>query len=292
MPRASVLAFLTAAVVLASPSIAAAQKSAADDPGRWELQSARTVPPAYWQGITATPGGSFVFSGFVGLFRTTAAIKETNNNGIVIPEEVKDAEGYNHIGDLTYDRADGGRLVLPLECYTPGQPNGGNTCGTGAFGVADPRSLAWRYVVKLDPAFIKKAMWVEVSPDGQSLWTQAGRDLLRYRTADVTAQHTGAIRPAQTLRGAASLGQYTGATFHKGRLLAALGRPKGLQVWSIDVRTGKKRLEVSRRILGESEGLATVGNRVLWTIMPSAQGGATPTYGKNKGAMVTLRPAT
>jgi hypothetical protein len=288
MSRALVLACLSSLLVVVP---AHAQKAAPDDPGRWTLQSAKRIPPAYWQGVTTTPGGGFVFSGFVGLFRTTASLKETNNVGLVIPDEVKNAEGYNHIGDLTYDRAEGGRLILPLECYTPGQPNGGNTCGTGSFGVADPTSLQWRYHVKLDPAFIKKAMWVEVSPDGQSLWTQAGRDLLRYRTADVTTQQTAPIRPVQRLKGAASLGQYTGAAFHRGRLLAAVGRGNSLQVWSIDVRTGRKRLEVSRRILGESEGLAVAGRRLVWTIMPAAQGGRTPTYGAGRGAMVTLSPA-
>ena len=268
-----------------------AQKADARDPGTWKLESAKRIPPAYWQGITTTPGGSFVFSGFVGLFRTDASVRERNNQGVVIPDEVSKGEGYNHIGDLTYDRAEGGRLILPLECYTPGQPNGGNTCGTGSFGVADPTTLQWRYHVRLDPAFIKKAMWVEVSPDGRSLWTQAGDDLLRYRTADLTARQTAPLRPVQTLRGAASLGQYTGAAFHRGRLLAAVGRGRALQVWSIDVRTGRKRVAISRRILGESEGLATNGRRLLWTIMPAAQGGQEPTYGAGRGAMLSFTAA-
>jgi hypothetical protein len=286
VPRLLALALL---LVLATAAPAAAQKAAPDDPGRWTLGSAKRIPPAYWQGITTTPGDAFVFSGFVGLFRTNVSLKETNNQGLVIPDEVGKAEGYNHIGDLTYDKAEGGRLILPLECYTPGQPNGGNTCGTGSFAVADPRTLQWRYHVKLDPAFIKKAMWVEVSPDGASLWTQAGNDLLRYRTADVTAQQTAPIKPVQTLKGAASLGQYTGAAFLGGRLYAALNGPN-LQVWSVDLRTGKKRREASRRILGESEGLTVRGKKLYWTVMPAAQGGRTPTYGAGKGALLTLTP--
>ena len=28
-------------------------------------------------------------------------------------------------------------MLLPLECYYPGQPNGGNTCQTGSLAVAD-----------------------------------------------------------------------------------------------------------------------------------------------------------
>ena len=50
---------------------------------------------------------------------------------------------------------EGGRVLLPMECFTPGV---GNTCGTGAFGVADPATLAFRYYVKLDPADIPKAL--------------------------------------------------------------------------------------------------------------------------------------
>jgi hypothetical protein len=204
---------------------------------------------------------------------------------------VKNAEGYNHIGDLAYDRREGGRLILPMECYTPGGPNGGNTCGTGAFAVADPRTLRWRYYVKLDPAFIRKAMWVAVSPDGRSLWTQHERDLLRYDTAQLTPTQTQPLRPVQRLRGAAPLGGYTGATFFGGRLHVAITRPRGLQVYSIDVRTGRRRLEISRRILGESEGLETIGRRLYWTVMPNAQGGARPTFGPNRGALLTFTPA-
>ena len=48
--------------------------------------------------------------------------------------------------------ADGGRILLPLECYYPGTPGGANTCQTGSIGVADPDTLQWQYYVKLDPA--------------------------------------------------------------------------------------------------------------------------------------------
>ena len=43
-----------------------------------------------------------------------------------------------------------------------------------SIGVADPDTLAWRYYVKLDKSFIDKAMWAEVSPNGQLLWTSSG----------------------------------------------------------------------------------------------------------------------
>jgi hypothetical protein len=273
-----------------APASAHAQGAAPDDPGRWRFDGATRIPVAYWQGIAASPARSLFFSGFVGLFRTSATLKESANQGVVIPPDVSEREGYNHIGDIAYDRREGGRLILPMECYTPGRPNGGNTCGTGSFAVADPRTLQWRYYVKLDPAFIKKAMWVEVSPDGESLWTQAGDDLLRYDIAGLKPTPTAPLRPVQRLRGAANRGQYTGATFHGERLLAAIGARNGIQVWSIDMRTGRKRLEISRRVLGESEGLAKVGAKLYWTVMPAAQGGRTPTYGTNRGALLRFTP--
>ena len=37
-----------------------------------------------------------------------------------------------------------------------------------------PTRSRWRYYVKLDPAFIDKAMWAEVSPNGKLLWTSNG----------------------------------------------------------------------------------------------------------------------
>jgi hypothetical protein len=282
------LAGLVAAAALAPA--AHAQGPLDDDPERWRFDGATRIPVAYWQGIAASPARTLYFSGFVGLFRTDEKVRERGNQGVVIPPDVTDREGYNHIGDLAYDRREGGRLILPMECYTPGRPNGGNTCGTGSFAVADARTLRWRYYVKLDPAFIKKAMWVEVSPDGESLWTQAGDDLLRYDIAGLTPTQTAPLRPVQRLRGAANRGQYTGATFHGGRLLAAIGARNGIQVWSIDTRTGRKRLEISRRVLGESEGLAKVGARLYWTVMPAAQGGRTPTYGTNRGALLRFSP--
>ena len=100
-----------------------------------------------------------------------------------IPPAVEQAEGYNHIGDPTWDPGEGGRVLLPLECFTPGV---GNTCGTGSFGVADPATLDFRYYVKLDPAEIPKAMWAETSPDGSLIWTSSGDDLLAYRSTEVS----------------------------------------------------------------------------------------------------------
>ena len=54
-----------------------------------------------------------------------------------------------------------------------------------------PRTLAWQYYVKLDPAEISKAMWTEPSPDGRWLWTSGGTDLLAYDASQIAPVNAG-----------------------------------------------------------------------------------------------------
>src|SRR5215218_7173818 len=149
-----------ALVVLA----AFAQSAGARDPGRWTLTGWSSVSNLYWQGMTSDPRGNVYFDGTIeGLYRTARSLRQTAANDAAIPAGVRATEGYNHIGDIAWDDAEGGRVLLPLECFDSVK---GNTCGTGSIGVADPATLGSRYYVKLDPAEIPKAMWVETSPDG------------------------------------------------------------------------------------------------------------------------------
>lgn len=286
---------LVAAAALALPPAAGAQ-----DPGHWRLTKVSPIPLAYNQGIAVSPLRQLFFTSTSGIFRTTASLRETANTAVTIPPEVTASHGYNHIGDLTYDRAEGGRLLLPLECYSPGQGPGGkgNTCGTGAIGVADPRTLRWRYMVRLHPRSIKKAMWAEVAPGGRWLWTQDGQDLLRFdlrRIRRANAAPTGPrLRPVQRLNHAVPPSGITGATFHRGRLLVAGGNDGPfMQVWSISLKIGERRLEIERRIAGESEGLATFrafGGTLHWSILPFDSQGREPTYGRDRGALLSFRP--
>src|SRR5829696_9166711 len=152
-PRSVLLpAMFLVALLAAAPSHAA-------DPGRWTEVRRSPIPIFYYQGVAADPAKNFFFDGInVGLYRTDAALNETGKSDNVVPADVSTREGYNHIGDIAYDLREGGRVLLPMECYVPRGPNGGNTCGTGSIGVANPETLAWRYYVKLDPQDIKKAM--------------------------------------------------------------------------------------------------------------------------------------
>lgn len=262
------------AVIAAVVFVAACPVARAEDPGRWLLTGASSVPLTYWQGLTSDPAKERIFfvGVFEGLWQTTPSLRQAAGVGGAIPPDVKAMEGYNHIGDPTWNPGEGGRVLLPLECYTPGV---GNTCGTGSFGVADPTTLGFRYYVKLDPAEIPKAMWAETSSDGELVWTSSGADLLAYRSSDISAANAapGAapIRAVRRLAGAVPPSGVTGAVFRNGRLLLA-GETEGTyQIWSIDTDSGQRRIELETSLCGESEGLdliPTLGGRLHWLIAP------------------------
>jgi hypothetical protein len=267
----SLFAVLASTVVL---GLSATPTARAQDPGRWLLTGASSVPITYWQGLTSDPAeANLYFVGvFEGLWRTTPLLRQTAGVPAAIPAAVKQAEGYNHIGDPTWNPGEGGRVLLPLECFTPGV---GNTCGTGSFGVADPGTLGFRYYVKLDPAEIPKAMWAETSPDDSLIWTSSGNDLLAYRSTEVSQANRAPsgplLDPVRRLADAVPPTGVTGAVFRGGRLLLA-GEANGVyQVWAVDPASGERRLEVQMSICGESEGLDvihTLGGKLHWLIAP------------------------
>jgi hypothetical protein len=291
-----------AALALAASAAPAAQ---AESPppgvqafGRWALTAVDPTPLQFFQGLTHTTAGDFLFVGvFQGGYRTGPDLQTLASNGALIPPAVQADPGFNHIGDPTFDRAEGGRLLAPMECYFPGTPNGGNTCRQGGIGVVDPTTLAWRYWVRLDPADIPKAMWAEVSPDGKLLWTSSGKDLLAYATADISLAHAATssastpIRPVRRLVGAVPPSGVTGAAFVGRRLLLA-GELNGyLQVRSVDLQTGAQRPEIT--LLGvsaESEGLDLLdarGGELHWLLSPFGDNGP-PTFGSTHTELLSF----
>lgn len=292
------IAWLAAVVLGIGVGVGAAPAYAA-----WRLTNTTTTSIAYNQGIAVDPGrDNFFFDGVTspftsGLYRTDSNLGLTAFNLDVIPSTT---EGYNHAGDLSYDRV-GRRVLLPLECYYPA--SGGNTCGVGAIGVADPVTLRFLYYVNLDTAQIAKAMWDEVSPDGRWIWTSSGTHLLVYRAADVNPATAGQQR-AGTLSGIVGydLGDVlpaagvTGAAFlgdgfsHSPRLLLALNRGSYSEVVAYDTATardGSPRLVTGTPSVvatlpqsflnNESEGLATtspfeasgvLGGVLHWQMLP------------------------
>jgi hypothetical protein len=289
---------VAAGLVVAAALLGAGPARAAAQPDRLRLADARAVPIEYFQGLTHDRAGARDFDGVVrGLYRTDRGLHERARMADAIPPVVAATFGFNHIGDLTFDPSAGGRLVLPLECFTPGAPNGGNTCGQGGFGVADPATLAMGYVLPLDPSDIAKAMWAEVSPDGALVWTSSGPDLIAYRTADLSAANAAAgvrIRPVARLPGAVPPSGVTGAAFLDGRLLVAGQATGPLELWSVDVRTGARRREAVLRVAGESEGLDVLDDGhglVQWLVTPFDPRGRPPTYGVGHSELLSLVPA-
>ena len=302
-PRGSRLA---ASLVAACALLAIlASSAAAADPGRWAETGRSTIPINYYQGVTSDPQTNLFFDGvYSGLYRTDSQLRETARNDDVIPPAVRLAEKYNHIGDITWDAGEGGRILLPLECYYPGTPGGGNTCGTGSIGVADPTTLQWRYYVKLDPQDIKKVMFAEVSPDGSLLWTSSGNKLLAYDMADITAANAvGAVgakmpRPVRTYPNAVPPSGITGATFYRDGRFYVAGQSAGpFQVFSIDLTNEttalNERLEIERQIVGESEGLdvfRSLGGVLHWQIQPYNSENQVPTYDPKSGTLLNFVP--
>ena len=279
--------------------------SAAATHSGWTHTGFTPIPIEYYQGVTNDPLGNWYFDGiYTGLYRTDPALRrETGRNPNVIPPAVLRDEGYNHIGDISYDAREGGRILLPLECYYPVAPEP-NTCQTGSIGVADARTLQWKYYVKLDPAEIPKAMWVEISPDGELLWTSSGNDFLAYRADDVRfANRVGApgaqpIKAVKRLTNVKPPAGPSGAVFYEGRLYTAGQSGDNFRVWSSNVEGNEsqidQRLEIQRTIIGESEGLAVnprCGGLLHWMVMPFNLPPRPPTYGPNRGALLHFVPS-
>lgn len=259
----------------------------------WTLASTTTASIQYNQGVTFDQAlGNFYFTGVSStsnsaLYRTNATLSLQAASTAVIPPT---KQGYNHAGDLTFDAknlssTDTGkpRVLLPLECYYPN--SGGNTCGSGAFGVVDPTNLKFLYYVRLWTGQIQKAMWDEVSPDGRWIWTSSGTHLLAYNAADVNkmtadnqvagvwggigATDLGAVLPTGDVTGAAF---YVDPVSGAPRLFLALNRGTYFQVVSYDTGTAlngspvllsatpRSETTVTKSFSNnESEGLAVTG---------------------------------
>ena len=129
-------------IAIAVSMVGAPTASAAD---LWTETGRSITSVNYWQGVTFDTGSrTFNFDGPAeGLWRTDATLSRLAGKSTGIPSSVKISEGWNHVGDLSFDATSGARLIVPLECYYPSASDP-NTCKTGGLGVVDPVTLAWR----------------------------------------------------------------------------------------------------------------------------------------------------
>jgi hypothetical protein len=253
----------------------------------WNLASTSTASAAYNEGITFDQAdGNFFLTGVSStsnsaLYRTDATLSLQAANTAVIPST---KQGYNHAGDLSFDPV-ARRVLLPLECYYPN--SGGNTCGSGAFGVVDPTDLKFLYYVRLWTGQIQKAMWDEISPDGHWIWTSSGTHLLAYKAADVNqttannqlagvwggigAKDLGAVLPTSAVTGGAF---YVDPASGASHLFLALNRGTYFQVISYSV------------------GTASDGSPVLLSATPSSEFTVTQSSSNNESQGLAVTGAS
>ena len=145
----------------------------------------------------------------------------------------------------------------------------------------------------LDPADIPKAMWAEVAPGGNELWTSSGDDLLAYDTAAIAPGAPVPLRPIRRLAGAVpAFRRDRGRVLPRAPVLAGQGGGT-LQLWSIDV-SGATAPQLELELPGvaaESEGLDVLdarGGVLHWLLSPFAPGGRPPTYGTGHSELLTF----
>ena len=109
---------------LAACVCAAFAPAAADarDPGRWVLTGASSIPTNYWQGLTSDPPSERVFfvGVFEGLWRTTPACARPPGTAPRSPPTSRPPRATTTSATRP-GTGDGGRVLLPMECYYAGR---------------------------------------------------------------------------------------------------------------------------------------------------------------------------
>jgi hypothetical protein len=269
-------ATMRALIAAAALALALPASAQAADPGLWIKTSQLQKPATYRQGLASDPVNHDVFfsGSFNGITRTHDEV-EIKKNTQAIPRDVADREQYNHIGDIAFDPAEGGRLLLPLESYAPLQPDT-NPSKTASIGVMDAKTLAWKYYVKLDPSEIDKAQWVATDAEHGLVWTIGDVSLLAYNLADINpanaAPTAAPIHSVRRLDNAVPDGAggavVIGNRIYLSQLVNGVNR-----VLSMDLGTGASQVEIEIPGDLEEEGLDTgpyLDGFLHWELVPGA----------------------
>ena len=147
--------------------------------------------------------------------------------------------------------------------------------------------------MKLDSAFIDKAMWAEASPDGTLLWTSSGSgsDLLAYDMSEIKAANAAPggprLKPVPRVGGRGTADRYHGRDVLQAQAVrAAVGNAlPGLVDRS---HRWIARLKIEKMVRGEFEGLDIVkalDGDLHWLITFLLAGGLLLIYG-NTSALV------
>ena len=193
------------------------------------------VPLEYFQGVTSdrTATSSSTGSSSACTAPTRELVEQARNDS-AIPTDVFQREGYNHIGDITWDQREGGRVLLPLECFIPFV---GNTCKTGSIGVADPDTLAVALLREARPGLhrqgdVGRGLARTASCSGRPTAPQRRQRPARLRHEGDQGGERGPRRPAAEA-GARARRRRPAERHHRRRLLQGPPVPRGSGRWAV-----------------------------------------------------------
>ena len=216
----------------------------------------------------------------------------------MIPPDVRLREGYNHIGDIAWDRREGGRMLLPLECYSPAARTAGTPAGTGSIGVADPASLRVALLRQARPrgdpeGDVERGVARRHAAVDLERRRPAGLPHGRYLARPRGARRTRRSTPCGACAGRCRRAGSPGATFVGDRMFVAGQTGGPFRVWSIDLVTGAGGWRSSAGSWGSPRGstAALDGGTLHWLIQPFSDEPGPPTYSADKATLLSFRPA-
>ena len=235
----------------------------AQDPTHWRGVAMSRIPIPYYQGMASDPDGDYSStassSACIG---PTTALRQRASVDNVIPAGGDRARGLqphrrHHVG-----RARGRARAAPARVLLPRHQPDANTCHTGSIGVADPARCAGATTsssARRDPQG-DVGRGLARRPPAVDLGRRRPARLPRRRHPRHAAPAAARCAPcgdcAAPCRRPASPARRSTAT----GCCSPASATSTFEVWSVDLITGRRRLEIRRGAIGESEGLDVSGS--------------------------------